>query len=115
MVLEAGGWPLDKGPAGFRRWHERLEALSQFPNVTLKLQGLALLFAPSREALAPWVGAALRIFGPSRTMFATHFPVDRLLWSFDELVQSTCAILADLSPHEQEAFFSGCARHVYRL
>jgi len=28
----------------FRRWEERLEAVSVFPNVTLKLQGLALLF-----------------------------------------------------------------------
>jgi predicted TIM-barrel fold metal-dependent hydrolase len=115
IVLEAGGWPLDQSPAGFRRWQERLEEVSQFPNVTLKMQGLALLFAPPSEALGPWVGTALRIFGPNRSMFATHFPVDRLLWSFDELVQSVSAIVADRSADEQEAFFSGCARRVYRL
>lgn len=115
IVLEAMGWPLDHSPDGFRRWQERLPAVSQFPNVTLKLQGLALLVAPSTERLAPWVAAALRIFGASRCMFATHYPVDRLLWRFDELVRSTAAIGADLSADEQQAFFSGCAKHVYRL
>jgi hypothetical protein len=30
--------------------------VSQYHNVTLKLQGFALLFAPSEPELEPWVG-----------------------------------------------------------
>jgi predicted TIM-barrel fold metal-dependent hydrolase len=57
----------------------------------------------------------VRIFGASRCMFASHFPVDRLLWSFSDLVNSMLTILSDLSPRERSAFFSGCAAEQYRL
>jgi predicted TIM-barrel fold metal-dependent hydrolase len=113
--LEAAGWPLDQSADGFRRWQERLEAVSQFPNVTLKLQGLALLFGPSADAVAPWARAAVQIFGPQRCMFAAHFPVDRLLWSYDELIRTLLAVLGDRTTDEQRAFFSGCARREYLL
>ncbi|MGZ4665721.1 MAG: amidohydrolase family protein [Frankiaceae bacterium] len=115
IVLEAAGWPVGRSADGFKRWEERLEAVSLFPNVTLKLQGLALLFGASTEALQPWVRTAVRIFGPRRCMFATHFPVDRLLWSFDESVRTLLAILSDLTTEEQRAFFSGCAIREYGL
>jgi predicted TIM-barrel fold metal-dependent hydrolase len=115
IVLEAAGWPLDLTAEGFERWEQRLEAISQYPNVTLKLQGLALLFGPSVEALRPWVRSAVRIFGASRCMFATHFPVDRLLWGFDDLIDALLAILDDLDPQHRQAFFAGCACDVYGL
>jgi predicted TIM-barrel fold metal-dependent hydrolase len=115
IVLEAIGWPLDQGHEGFKRWRERLEAISQYPNLTLKFQGLALLFAPSTERLRPWVRTAVDIFGPARCMFASHFPVDRLLWSFRDLLSCANAIVSDLSTDDRASFFSGCASRVYRL
>ncbi len=115
IVLEAIGWPLDHSKDGFARWQEQLREVSQFPNVTLKLQGLALLFGPSADALRPWVRAAIDVFGAQRCMFATHFPVDRLLWRFGDLVRALQAILSDLSAEDQHAFFSGSAQRQYRL
>jgi predicted TIM-barrel fold metal-dependent hydrolase len=115
IVLEAMGWPLDQSQEGFKRWRERLEAVSQFPNVTLKFQGLALLFAPSTEILRPWVRTAIDIFGPYRCMFASHFPIDQLLWRFRDLLSCTDAIISDLSSEDRASFFSGCACRVYRL
>ena len=115
MVLEAVGWPLDLTADGFRRWRERLQAVSEFPNVALKFQGLPLLFGPSVDQLGPWVRAAVEIFGASRCMFATDFPVDGLVCSFEELVSNLLAVLGDLSAEEQSAFFSGCARRQYGL
>ena len=47
FVLEATGWPLDLTAEGFSRWEERLRAVSEFPNVVLKLQGIALIFGTS--------------------------------------------------------------------
>ncbi len=115
FVLEAAGWPLDQSAEGFKRWEQHLEAVSAFPNVTLKLQGLALLFGPSAEAIGPWVRGATRIFGPGRCMFASHFPVDRLLWSFDELIEAMEEVLGDLALEERDAVFRGCATGVYGL
>ena len=115
IVLEATGWPLDRSPAGFRRWRERLEAVADHPNVTLKMQGLALIFGPGRETVEPWVRGALEVFGASRCMFASHFPVDRLLWSWSELVRVLNSITDDLPDSDRQAFFAGCARRTYRL
>jgi predicted TIM-barrel fold metal-dependent hydrolase len=115
IVLEAAGWPLDQSDEGFARWADRLREVSQFPNVTLKLQGLALIFGPTTDALRRWVRAAVEIFGAERCMFATHFPVDQLLWSFEELVGTLVTILDDRSPEDREWFFSGCAEREYGL
>lgn len=115
IVLEAAEWPLDHSADGFQRWRERLEAVAQFPNVTLKLQGLALLFGPSQDKVAPWVRTAIEIFGVQRCMFAAHFPIDRLPWSFDDLMQTLLATLHDVSGDDLQAFFSGCASHEYQL
>jgi predicted TIM-barrel fold metal-dependent hydrolase len=115
IVLEGAGWPLDQTADGLKRWEERLEAISEHPNVTLKLQGLALLFGPSADIVRPWVRSAVRIFGASRCMFATHFPVDRLLWGFDDLIDALLAILGDLGPEDRHAFFAGCASSIYGL
>jgi predicted TIM-barrel fold metal-dependent hydrolase len=115
MVLEAAGWPLDLTPDGFKRWRERLQAVSEFPNVTLKFQGLPLLFGPSIDELGPWVRTAVGIFGAGRCMFASDFPIDTLLCGFQELVSTLLAVLSDLNAEEQSAFFSGCARRQYGL
>jgi predicted TIM-barrel fold metal-dependent hydrolase len=115
MVLEAVGWPLNLTRDGFERWKERLRAVSEFPNVTLKFQGLPLLFGPSIDEVGPWVRTAVGIFGAARCMFATDFPIDRLLCSFQDLVSSLEAVLSDLTPEEKSAFFSGCARRQYGL
>ncbi len=115
FVLEAAGWPLDLGADGFERWQERMQAVSEFPNVTLKLQGLALLFGPSADEFGPWVRAAVEIFGAHRCMFAAHFPVDRLLCSFDELIDGLLAVLGGLGAEELAEFFAGCAIREYCL
>jgi predicted TIM-barrel fold metal-dependent hydrolase len=57
----------------------------------------------------------VEIFGAERCMFATHFPVDRLLWSFEELVGTLVTILDDRSPEDRASFFSGCAEREYGL
>ena len=115
IVLEAVGWPLDQSPVGFQRWEERLQAVSEFPNLTLKFQGVGLLFGANVDRLRRWVATAVRIFGAQRCMFASHFPVDRLVCGFDELVDILLAILSDLSAEEHSAFFSGCATQQYGL
>ena len=115
IVLEAVGWPLDQSPDGFQRWEERLLAVSEFPNLTLKFQGVGVLFGANIDRLRPWVATAVRTFGADRCMFASHFPVDHLICGFDELVNLLLAILSDLSAEEHAAFFSGCATHQYGL
>lgn len=113
IVLEATGWPLDRSPSGFRQWRDHLTALSEHRNVTLKLQGLALIFGADHESIAPWVRSAVDIFGASRCMFATHLPVDGLLWTCADLISATDAALAGLDPTARDDYFGKTAERVY--
>ena len=58
---------------------------------------------------------AIAVFGPARCMVATHLPVDGLLWTAEELVDTLLAIVVDLTADERRDFFSGCARRQYGL
>ena len=113
IVLEAGGWPRDRSPDGVRRWQDALIAVAQRPNVTLKLQGLALIFGPSEKEISPWLRAAIEIFGADRCMFATHLPVDGLLWTASDLLGATERILADRPISDRDAYLAGTARRIY--
>ena len=90
-------------------------SVAEHPQVTLKLQGLALIFGPTRSRVEPWVRTALSIFGARRCMFASHFPVDRLLWSWDEMLTVLEAVCDGLPEGDRYQFFSGCARREYHL
>ncbi len=113
IVLEAAGWPLDRSVAGFRRWRDHLQAVSEHPNVTLKLQGLALIFGPDAQAVAPWLRTAVEVFGPGRCMFATHLPVDGLLWTCADLVDAVRKALAGWDDAALHSFLSEAAARVY--
>jgi len=115
FVLEATGWPLDLTAEGFSRWEERLRAVSEFPNVVLKLQGIALIFGTSFEAIGRWIRMAISIFGTRRCMFATHYPIDHLLWDSQTMVSTVQAALGDLSAEQRADFFGETARRVYLL
>lgn len=113
IVVEAAGWPLDQSTAGFERWREQLGIVSEHPNVTLKLQGLALVFGTDTAMLSPWITTAVEIFGPDRCMFATHLPVDGLVWSCVDLVDATRTALAGLDPPALEDYFGKTAERIY--
>ena len=55
------------------------------------------------------------IFGARRCMFATHYPVDHLLWDSQTMVSAIQATLGELSSKEQAEVFGETARRVYRL
>jgi predicted TIM-barrel fold metal-dependent hydrolase len=57
------------------------------------------------EANRTVVLTLIELFGVPRCMFASNFPVDGLCGSFDEIFGGFEAIVADLSPDEQDALF----------
>ncbi|WP_068272709.1 amidohydrolase family protein [Aldersonia kunmingensis] len=115
FVLEATGWPLDRTSDGFARWDERLQVVSEYPNVVLKLQGIALIFGTSVDEIGPWIRKAIDIFRPERCMFASHYPIDHLLWDCQTMVQTIQAALGDMSAKGEADFFGETARRVYTL
>lgn len=46
-------------------------------------------------------------------MFATHLPVDGLLWTTADLLEATERVLADRTPEERDAYLAGTAKRIY--
>ena len=66
-------------------------------------------------ANGPVVRDAIRIFGVERCMFASNFPVDGVVASFDAIYSRFKAITADLDPRDRLKLFHDNAVSLYRL
>jgi L-fuconolactonase len=99
-------------------WARGLADLALRPNVTAKLSGLvteAHWATWTTDQLRPYVDHALAVFGPSRLMFGSDWPVCTLAATYDRVVESMSSLTSMLSPDEHTAVFGGTATTVYSL
>lgn len=135
IVLDHVGGPLGIGPyAGkrdevFEGWKRSMLELSRCPNVVVKLGGLTMPIngfdfhkrdkPPGSEELArvlgPWFMHCIELFGPTRCMFESNFPVDRASCSYTVLWNAFKRIAKGFSADERGALFHDTATRVYRL
>jgi L-fuconolactonase len=135
IILNHLGGPLGVGPyAGkrdevFARWKVDLAAVAACPNVVLKVGGLQMaingfgwsdreqpptsddLLAANRD----WYLYAIEQFGPSRCMFESNFPVDKLSCSYTVLWNQFKKLSKGFSAGDRAALFHDTAQRVYRL
>jgi L-fuconolactonase len=112
------------------QWREGIRALVPCPNVVIKLGGIGMerVFGmewskqqhpPSSDTVAErWrdeVRFCIDTLGPTRCMFESNFPVDRLAVGYTVLWNAFQKMAAPYSNEEQDALFAGTARRVYRL
>ena len=116
FVLVHAGQPRDQSAAGFDAWHAALRRLAQAPNVSIKLSGFGMFDVDWTVAsLRPLVLTAIDCFGPARCMFASNFPVDKLMRSYAALWQAYDEITASFSATERAALFHDTAARIYRI
>jgi predicted TIM-barrel fold metal-dependent hydrolase len=116
IIVNHTALPADRSAEGLAGWRKALETAAVQPNVALKISGIGLRGERwSAEKNTPIVRDAIRIFGADRCMFASNFPVDGLVGSFDTIFSAFKAIVADLPEAQQRALFHDNAVRVYRL
>jgi len=135
MILNHTGGLLGVGPyAGkreevFQVWKRGIAELSRCPNVVVKLGGLGMprcgfdwhsrSAPPSStelvEATAPYFLYCIEQFGPTRCMFESNFPVDKLSYAYSVVWNSFKRMTAKFSWTERAALFHDTAARVYRL
>jgi predicted TIM-barrel fold metal-dependent hydrolase len=116
IVINHTALPADRSAEALAGWRSALETIATQPNVSLKISGLGIRrerWSAGRNAAI--VRDAIRIFGADRCMFASNFPVDGLVGSFDTIFTGFKAIVADMPEHEQRMLFHDNAMRVYRL
>lgn len=113
----------------FTDWAASMRALANCPNVVMKLGGLAMPFGGFASFMAepmataqmladewrPWIETAISLFGASRCMFESNFPVDFGTCDYATLWNAFKLIAASASDDEKTALFSGTAARVYRI
>ncbi len=113
----------------FKIWHARIREVAKFPNVTVKVGGLGMLYCgwdfhlrdvpPSSEELAaawrPYVEACIEAFGPNRCMLESNFPVDKQSCGYGVLWNALKRITQGCSAADKAALYHDTAARVYRL
>jgi predicted TIM-barrel fold metal-dependent hydrolase len=135
IVLDHLGGPLGIGRYSNRReevfmaWRADLKILVGLPNIVVKLGGLAMHVGgfefhlqpepPQSPVLAaawtPYVMTAIELFGLSRCMFESNFPVDKRMVSYVSRWNGYKAMTKHLSPSERHELFHGTAVRTHRL
>jgi len=135
IVLDHFGAPLGQGRWATQRepvladWKKSISELARCPNVHMKLGGTVMpMFGfdweagatpPTSDELVKASGHffdfAIEAFSPSRCMFESNFPVDRLACSYVVLWNSFKKMAARYSESERADLFWGTARRFYRL
>ena len=135
IVLDHFGTPLGVGPYAtkkseiFEQWKKDISKLAELPNTYAKLGGLAMpdngyawharAMPPSSDEIVAsqshYYEFTMDCFGPSRCMFESNFPVDRLSLSYTVLWNAFKKMTVAFSDSEKDDLFSGVARRVYRL
>jgi predicted TIM-barrel fold metal-dependent hydrolase len=97
-------------------WRRQMRRLAEAPNVTMKISGLGMAdHSWTLDRIRPWVLEAIDIFGPSRCMYGTNWPVDSLYGSYRDLVSAYTTIVDAFTEAERNALFAETARRVYRI
>jgi predicted TIM-barrel fold metal-dependent hydrolase len=116
MILNHTGLPADRSPEGLRGWRNAMATLAAEPNVAVKISGLGVQGRLwTTESNRDVVLRAIDLFGVDRAMFASNFPVDGLVASFDTIYTGFKAIVRDFPLADRRRLFHDNAARLYRL
>jgi predicted TIM-barrel fold metal-dependent hydrolase len=116
LCIDHCGFPYKRDDDYFATWREGIRELATAPNTVLKISGLGMAdHAWTVDSLRPWVLAGIEAFGSERCFFGTNWPVDRLFSSYGDVLDAYWQLIADFSPDEQLALFSGNAKRIFRI
>ncbi|MCR6636473.1 amidohydrolase [Devosia sp.] len=116
IIVNHTGLPSDRSASGLAGWRKALKLLAGAPNVAIKISGIGLVGRPWTVAdNQPIVLDAIEIFGTDRAMFASNFPVDGLVASFETIFDGFAQITAQFADADRALLFRENARRIYRL
>lgn len=116
IVIVHAGLPNDRSSEGLKAWRRALEHVAARPNVAIKISGLGQPGLPwTLAANGPVIRELVAIFGADRAMFASNYPVDRIVGTFATIYDGFRAAAADRSEAERRKLFHDTAERIYRL
>src|SRR5205085_2026536 len=99
-------------------WLSDMKRAAAYPNVYCKVSGMITEADQQNWTVAdlrPYFDSVLELFGPSRLLFGSDWPVCLLAGSYSRVNQAMTELTALLSETEQAAIWAQTAREVYKL
>lgn len=116
VIVDHAGSPHDQTPKGLKVWQQGVSLLAELPRVSMKLCGFGMFDQQwSATSIKPLVSVLLEQYGTERLLFASNFPVDKLMSDYDALVGNVQEALMGVDPVGQQAIFKDNALRVYDL
>ena len=114
IILNHAGLPSDRTYKGLENWKANMQEFAEQPNVAVKISGICV---PKEkwtvELNRQVVLDIIEIFGYERCMFASNFPVDSILASFDEIYDGFKKITNGMKKNQIKALFHDNAIKYY--
>ncbi len=116
MFLDHAGNPDFRTKEYFENWKNGMGKISKIENIICKISGLGMGDHNwTIDSIAPYVDTCMELFGISRIIFATNWPVDSLYSSYKKVIDSYKELTKKLSKDEREAFFYKNAESIYEI
>jgi predicted TIM-barrel fold metal-dependent hydrolase len=116
IVLDHAGMPIERDPSALNRWKRDLASVAAEANTTVKISALGTNDHKwTVDSIRRIVLDTIDVFGPSRCMFASNFPVDGLYSTFGSLFVAFDRITIGFRRSERADLFAGTARRFYRI
>ena len=98
------------------RWPELIQSLSKHQNCSVKLSGLWRISATwDPEALRPFLDKVLSVFGASRCLYGSNYPVERAYLSIQSQLTALRTVFETQPSRSVEMMMAENAREIYRL
>ena len=116
IILDHAGNPEFRTEEYFNNWKSGMTKISKMDNIICKISGLGMGDHNwTIESITPYVETCFELFGISRTIFATNWPVDGLYSDYSKVINAYKEITKFLSLSEQEAFFYKNSENIYEI
>ena len=116
FILQHAGMLEDLSPDGWARWRNGMRLLAAQPNIVSKLSALGTFIHKSDpEHIAGIVRETIDIFDPTRCLFGSNFPVEKLWTGYADLIAAYRSAIEPLGEAVARAAFRDTAARVYRL
>lgn len=114
IVIDHAGKP-DIVTGDLTGWLDTIEPLARLPNIHCKLSGLLTEMGPSQtiDALDPFFDGLFRLFGPSRLMWGSDWPVINLAGDYAGWLTTARRAAAERAPQSGAAIFGETALTFY--
>ena len=116
MILQHCGMPEDTSKTGINAWKEGMVRLSECPNIHCKFSGLGtFIHRNDPDFIAEITGECLEIFSPSRCLYGSNFPIEKIWSDYGSVVGAFLQAIQGLSELEQASIMRNNALKLYKL